>query len=349
MKKFLMLFSIIFFIFQSVSAQTYVNKLSKWDKKRPVRAKTLYIILHTTEGSDQSSLNTLHRHGTANYMVATNGTVYRIISDKKVSKHAGRSMWYGTKNISNVSVGIEVVGYHNRKPTEKQISTLKKLISSLKTKYKISDTKVLTHSMIAFDKPNKWYSTNHRGRKRCGMLFATSEVRKKIGLKNTFASDPDILAKRLTNADPYLSKVLYKKHKVSAEEEEKEKHPVEDKVVEGEEDFEGFREIGSDGVYKIAGEEYNAQTTIYFFPDSTIRTGKSLKESEFKSLPKGTKVLVGYIYGGKVTKSRTAYSVVGKDYNLPSTFYIFPSWKILTGDDVDEEMIPVGTIIIFRD
>lgn len=330
-----------------ISNAQYTKDLSNWNKKRPVRSQTLYIIIHTTEGSNESSLNTVKRYGTINYLVRTDGKVIIVIDDKRVAKHAGRSMWYGKKNLSNFSVGIEVVGYHNKKPTEKQITALKGLVANLQKKYKIPDTKVLTHSMVAFDRPNKWHSKSHRGRKRCAMLFATGDLRKKIGLDNTFASDPDVKAKRLVDADKYLSKILYKKQQFKEEEEEK--SPVEDRKVDSEDDFEGFREIGEKGVYGIAGEEYNASTTIYFFPDSSIRTGKQIKESEFKSLPKGVKVLVGYVYGGKVTKSRTAYGIVGKDYNLPSTYYRLPDGRILTGDDVDEKEIPAGTVIIFRD
>jgi hypothetical protein len=336
-------------MFNISEAQTYKKNLSKWNKKRSVRARTLYIILHTTEGNDESAINTIKRYGTANYVVKTNGVIEIIIEDRRVAKHAGRSMWYGTKNLSNVSVGIEVVGYHSKKPTVKQIEALKKLLTVLKAKYKLPNTKVLTHSMVAFDKPNKWHKKNHRGRKRCGMLFATEGVRKSLGLGNTFAVDPDIKAKRLVNADSYLASILYGKKKFEEEEEEKEAHPINEKKDDNDDEFEGFRTLDSTGVYGIAGEEYNASTTLYFLPDGKIRTGKEFKESEFSNLPKGTKVLVGYVYGGKVTKSRTAYSIVGKDYNLPSTFYRLPDGKILTGDDVNGNLIPIGTIVLFRD
>ncbi len=82
-------------------------------------------------------------------------------------------MWYNRTNLSNTSVGIEVVGYHDKKPTAKQLAALKTLIAYLRTKYRLSEDKVVTHSMVAYDTPNQWYSKSHRGRKRCGMLFAT--------------------------------------------------------------------------------------------------------------------------------------------------------------------------------
>jgi N-acetyl-anhydromuramyl-L-alanine amidase AmpD len=334
--------------FMFCSAQVYISKLSKWNTKRPVRAKTSFIVLHTTEGSNTSSLNAVVKQGTCNFLVTTTGNVYTVISTNRVAKHAGRSMWNRKTNLSNTSIGIEVVGYHDRKPTVKQISVLKKLIYSLKKSYRLTDKQVVTHSMIAFDTPNEWHSKSHRGRKRCGMLFATSALRKQLGLGNTFSVDPDVKAGRLTNADPYLFNLLYGKNKVVIKDEPS-IEPKEEKKEDVDDDFEGFRTVGPKGVYSIAGEEYDSKSTIYFFTDGRILTGKQLSKSELNSLPIGTKVLVGYVYGGKVDKDRTAYSIVGKDYNLASTFYRFPDGKVLTGDDVDGNKIPKGTIVIFRD
>jgi hypothetical protein len=214
----------------------------------------------------------------------------------------------------------------------------------LQVKYKLSDEKVLTHSMVAYGAPNKWHNFKHRGRKRCGMQFATSEVRQKLGLSNVFTKDPDVVAKRLKNADPYLAKVIYGGTYVPSKEEIAK---VEEKT-EDDEKFEGFQEVSAKGVYVIAGEEYDDATTIYFLPDGRIRTGKEIPQQELKTLPKGTKVLVGYVYGGKISLDRTAYSVVGKRWNSTSTFYRFPDGTIKNGDNVEEDKFCEGIIILFR-
>ncbi|MDO5320667.1 MAG: hypothetical protein Q4G65_18740, partial [bacterium] len=57
--------------------------------------------------------------------------------------------------------------------------------------------------------PNTWHKQKHRGRKRCGMLFAMPSVRTKLGLKARPKYDPDVNAKRLVQADPYLASILY--------------------------------------------------------------------------------------------------------------------------------------------
>lgn len=338
------------FLFSAVTyGQKIQNDLSSWDKKRPSRKATSAIVVHTTEAGNQSSLNSLKKFGTANYLVTTDGVVHIIISDRKVAKHAGRSMWQNRSNLSESTIGIEVAGFHNKKPTAAQLLALKQLIAKLKVKYKLGDEKVLCHSMVAYGSPNKYHHFNHRGRKRCGMLFATKEIRQKLGLKNTFTSDPDVKAKRLKNADPYLAKVLYGSGKsVSSEKEEARVVGINEGKKDDEDAFEGFREIGKEGIYNVAGEEYKSSTTIYFYPDGKIRTGKEIPEKEFKNFPKGMKCLIGYMYGGKVSLQRTAYEVVGSKWNSPSTFYRFPNGNIKTGDDVEEGKLPPGIIVLFR-
>src|SRR3989338_7776178 len=171
--------------------------LSPRNNKRARRNRTLFIILHTTEAGDRSSLNSIHRSGTANYVVATGGTIYNTVEHNRIAKHAGRSMWNNITNISNVSVGIEVVGYHNRDITSRQYTALRGLLLFLKSTYRLSDNTILTHSMVAYGTPNRYWRRSHRGRKRCGMQFAKPEVRGKLGLLSKPARDPDLTAKRL--------------------------------------------------------------------------------------------------------------------------------------------------------
>jgi len=176
---------------------------------RAVRKSTTLIVLHTTEAPAKSSLNKLSERGEAHYCVTEDGTVYRIIDKDRVAFHAGRSMWRGKRVVDDFSVGIEVVGYHNRPVTLKQLESLKELIKELKKKYKIGDAGVVSHSHVAYGAPHKWQKKAHRGRKRCGMLFAMPSVRAELGLAARPKGDPDVRAKRLVNADAALARVLY--------------------------------------------------------------------------------------------------------------------------------------------
>jgi hypothetical protein len=121
---------------------------------------------------------------------------------------------------------------------------------------------------------------------------------------------------------------------------------------EREQEFEGFLEIGKDGnrVRDLAGDLYADATTIYFFPDGLIRTGAEMKRSS--SLRKllnnplhGTRLLVGYIYGGYVQRRRPVSRIAGAKWNYPSTFYRLPNGHILSGDEIEKKSIPVGTLV----
>ena len=177
--------------------------------ERDVRKKTSLIVLHTTEAPARSSLNKLSERGEAHFCVVEDGTVYSIIDHNRVAFHAGRSMWCGRRAVDAFSVGIEVVGSHDRPVTMAQIAALRELVASLKRIYRLPDVNVVTHSHVAYAAPNKWHKKASRGRKRCGMLFATPTVRRLLGLKTRPAFDPDVKARRLVNADPGLSRVLY--------------------------------------------------------------------------------------------------------------------------------------------
>ena len=177
--------------------------------ERPVRKSTRLIVLHTTEAPAKSSLNKLSERGEAHYCVTEDGTVYRIVDRDREAFHAGRSMWNGKEDCDEFSIGIEVVGHHNKAVTLQQIAALRELVARLKRMYNVPDGRVVCHSHIAYGAPNTWHKKKHRGRKRCGMLFAMPSVRAKLGLAGRPAYDPDIKAKRLVQGDQDLADVLY--------------------------------------------------------------------------------------------------------------------------------------------
>jgi hypothetical protein len=384
---------------------------SPLNHKRPIRPETRYIILHTTEGDLQGSLRKIHRYGEAHYFVAPAGEVYRIIDRRRIATHAGRSMWEGRSTLDNFSIGIEVVGNYNRDITTAQYAALRELLRQLKGLYRIRDENILTHSMVAYGRPNRFHPKNHRGRKRCGMIFAHPDVRRRLGLSARPVRDPDVGAGRLVVADSELQRYLYQPLVVLAastasagrqsvsgdsadsmlisrgvnawriarekyddpatlyvypdgrrlrgnEIREWESMPAGTRVLfldgdqEREQEFEGFLEIGKDGntVHDLAGDLYGDANTIYFFPDGLIRTGAELhRTASLRRLldapPKGTRLLVGYVYGGYVQPERSASRIAGKKWNYPSTFYRLPDGRILSGDEVDDKSIPGRTLV----
>jgi len=177
--------------------------------ERKVRRSTELIVLHTTEAPARSSLNKVSDRGECHYCVTEEGGVYAIVDRDREAFHAGRSMWRGKEDVDKFSIGIECVGYHDKPMTGVQIAAIAKLVKELQVMYRIPDECVVCHSHVAYGAPNKWHRCRHRGRKRCGMLFAMPSIRQRIGLKARPAFDPDVKARRLVQADPYLAKVLY--------------------------------------------------------------------------------------------------------------------------------------------
>ena len=179
--------------------------------ERAIRQSTKLIVLHTTEAGARSSLNKLCERGEAHYCIDEKGVAYRIVDRNREAFHAGRSMWNGKEECDSYSIGIEVVGHHDKPVTLAQLDAIRELVGMLQKEYKIDDAHVVCHSHVAYGAPNKWQKRNHRGRKRCGMLFAMPSVRQRLNLKSKPAYDPDVRARRLVVGDPYLERVLYGK------------------------------------------------------------------------------------------------------------------------------------------
>jgi hypothetical protein len=334
-----------------------VDYLSPRNKRRPIRPSTRYIVLHTTEGAEQGSLNKVRRLGETHYFVGLDGTVYRVIDRRRIATHAGRSMWHGQRALDDSSVGIEVSGYYDQDITQAQYKALRELLRQLKGIYKVPDVNILTHSMVAYGRPNRYHHEDHRGRKRCGMIFARPRVRAELGITSQPTEDLDVRAGRVAVADPVLFRALYPRAAPPAVLTASVTPPpeAESGANGGEESFEGFLEIGKDGssARDIAGAAYKDERTIYFFADGLVRTGAELSRSRrlrprLENPPDGTRVLVGYIYGGHVRSSRPPSRIAGARWNYPSTYYRLPDGKIISGDDIEDSAIPEKTLIFYQ-
>ena len=119
--------------------------------------KIKFVIIHYTGmQSESESLNRLRdplAKVSCHYLISRNGKVFRLVKDRKIAWHAGKSCWGKYINLNKDSIGIELVnrghefGYANF--TKKQILTLKKLCSKLVKKYKIKRRNIIGHSDIA--------------------------------------------------------------------------------------------------------------------------------------------------------------------------------------------------------
>ena len=82
------------------------------------------------------------------YLIDRNGKIYRLVADQNIAYHAGVSQVPdGRKNVNDFSLGIEIIEKKSDSPNGAQYSALKKLLTQLKSEYKIKY--VLGHKDIA--------------------------------------------------------------------------------------------------------------------------------------------------------------------------------------------------------
>ena len=310
------------------------------------RKKTKYIIVHTSELGLKMTLRVVSKGkrlrngrrtngGHAHYVIARNGRTYRVLDKKYVADHAGLSMWNGETDISKISIGIELVGYHYAPITESQYRSVGILIDILQGVYGLDDRAVLTHSQVAYGKPNRWFRKNQRGRKRCARNF----IREKAEVGPTWSYDPDVRSGRLL-ADLQLSKIYYGRRKYYAKTDDA-------NVI-----------TQSNTAWSIAGEDHDSQTTVYKFPGGNIYTGDQISgKIGWDRIPAKTVVLLNQENSISLIKSDdpiktisdtlTAWSFAGQAYNLKTTIYFLPSGRIKVGSMIsDWDDLPAKTKLI---
>ena len=296
--------------------------------ERAIRRSTELIVLHTTEAPAKSSLNKLSDRGEAHFCVTEEGSVYRIVDRDREAFHAGRSMWNGKEDVDKFSTGIECVGYHDKPMPSVQLAAIKQLVKELQSMYHIPDERVVCHSHVAYGAPNKWHKKAHRGRKRCGMLFAMPSVRKMLGLSSKPKTDQDVKARRLVIGDEYLNKVLYGNVDTMAGKVKEPKTPTPAKpkpIIE---------RIKS--VVQTKTEEPQPE------PAAQPKQAQP-KPPKVPAIPKSVDDLkrMGYVERGKISRELTASRIAGKRWNSSDTWYTIRD-KIFSGDKIDPRKLEKG-------
>ena len=125
-------------------------------KRRGSKSITSIIIHYTGMQSERESikrLTSLSSKVSCHYLINRSGKVFRLVEDKNIAWHAGKSMWGKYKNLNKNSIGIELVNkghrYGYQAFTRIQIKRLVELCKYLKRKYKIKNKLILGHSDIA--------------------------------------------------------------------------------------------------------------------------------------------------------------------------------------------------------
>jgi N-acetylmuramoyl-L-alanine amidase len=124
---------------------------------RPAGIDVDLLVLHYTELPLQESLEVLRDPQrplkvSAHYVLAEDGTVYRLVPEERMAWHAGRSYWRGREALNGSSIGIEIVNLHGDRHDypQKQVEALIKLCHDIIARHPaIVPRNVVGHSDIA--------------------------------------------------------------------------------------------------------------------------------------------------------------------------------------------------------
>ena len=125
-------------------------------KKRSINSIKIIVIHYTGMQSERESINRLcnpRSKVSCHLLIKKNGKVCRLVQDRQVAWHAGKSSWGKYKNLNKNSIGIELTnrghrfGYTNF--NKKQILSLIKICRKLIKKYKVKKKYIVGHSDIA--------------------------------------------------------------------------------------------------------------------------------------------------------------------------------------------------------
>ena len=178
--------------------------------------------------------------------------------------------------------------------------------------------------------------------------MADPAKRAKFGVKARPDFDPDLRARRLVDADPVLTQRLYIKA-ASKPSKTASAQPAPVQIQES-------NVIGPGrSAWDIARDLYNAETTVYSFPDGTKKTGKEI--TKWKAMPTGTRVSMGEEEAENpadkllvIGDDGTAIDLAGDEVRAPTTFYFQPGEnKYSCGEDMTQEetsSLPAGTRLL---
>ena len=92
----------------------------------------------------------------AHYMVEEDGRIFRLVPEERRAWHAGVSFWKGERNINGVSIGIEIVNpgheFGYRDFPDAQVAAVIALLSDIRSRWDIPDSRILGHSDVAPDR-----------------------------------------------------------------------------------------------------------------------------------------------------------------------------------------------------
>ena len=150
-----------------------------------------FIIIHYTGMKKESEalkrLSNPKFKVSTHYFIKNNGTVINMVPEDYVAWHAGISHWKNYKSLNKYSIGVEISNpghnYKYKNFSQKQISSLTKLLKMIIKKYKIKRENILGHSDIAPSRkkdPGEKFPWRKLAKKKISYWHKISEKKIKI-------------------------------------------------------------------------------------------------------------------------------------------------------------------------
>lgn len=129
-----------------------INEFLPYFDERPSGKRIRALVFHCSAHSARDMIEVLcERELSSHYIIDSDGTIVRLVSEKKRAWHAGQSKWRNLEMLNQYSIGIELSS-----PTlgqsaynKEQIKSLIKLSRQIIHHYQIPAVNIVGHSDIA--------------------------------------------------------------------------------------------------------------------------------------------------------------------------------------------------------
>ena len=164
--------------FDSLPAPSFWVGTTNFNLRKP----NFVVIHHTAQASCDQTLSTFTLPRTqvsAHYVICKDGTVHHMLNDYLRAWHAGAGKWGSVSDINSSSIGIELANNGFEIFPEQQLSSLIKLLDTLKRKYTIPTPNFIGHADIAPTRkndPNIYFPWKRLSEKGFGIWYGDTTI-----------------------------------------------------------------------------------------------------------------------------------------------------------------------------
>jgi N-acetylmuramoyl-L-alanine amidase len=147
-----------------------------------LRKPNFVVIHHTAQNSCEQTLQTFTTPQTqvsAHYVICKDGTIHHMLNDYLRAWHGGAGKWGNSTDINSNSIGIEIDNNGFETFTDAQVTSLLRLLASLKKQYSIPAANFIGHADIAPGRkvdPNRNFPWQQLATDGFGLWYDTTNV-----------------------------------------------------------------------------------------------------------------------------------------------------------------------------